>query len=109
MEDVAGRTARPSDFSYKHDAKRTSTLVIAEIFEPPTSEQIMISLTHLLQNSAICKSNTANTLLLTDECNHSPRVHAKPPASACALSSPKTWVSGGAFTPAPGRPRTSAG
>lgn len=50
---------RPSDFSYKHEAKHNSTLVVAELWEDEgnSDDLLLENLTSLLKYAKACRSS----------------------------------------------------
>lgn len=53
LMDFVPRSSRPSDFSYKHDAKHSSTLVVAQLWERDDSS-ILQDLDVLLTTVKAC-------------------------------------------------------
>lgn len=49
---------RPPDFSYKHEAKHSSTLVVAKLFEDEegSNKLLLENLAHLLESVRACGS-----------------------------------------------------
>lgn len=48
------RTSRPSDFSYKHDAKHSNMLIVAQMWEEHNDEMFFHKLSMLLDTVKTC-------------------------------------------------------
>ena len=52
------RVHRPGDFSYKHDAKQKSVLVVANLRNPEDDSNVVFDLERALEHIKACKPGT---------------------------------------------------
>ncbi|KDQ23808.1 hypothetical protein PLEOSDRAFT_1097980 [Pleurotus ostreatus PC15] len=60
---VAARSCRPADFSYKHEAKHTSMLVVAQLFPESDDDAFLAELDDLLKNCKFSDGASPHDLL----------------------------------------------